>query len=152
MSFLIERHVYEKMLAAARAALPLEACGLLGGKARRVSVFAELSNADASNEHYRMLPEEQFAVVKGMRAEGVGMLANWHSHPDTPARMSKEDLDLAYTPGLIYVIVSLADRAAPDVRGFKIEDGRPQDIEVEVVEDSAAGAAQDNSEDEESAI
>jgi proteasome lid subunit RPN8/RPN11 len=77
-----------------------------------------------------MLPEEQFAAVRNMRAEGVRMLAIWHSHPATPARMSEEDLRLAYTPDTVYMVLSLADAAGPDLRGYVLEDGRPVRVDV----------------------
>jgi proteasome lid subunit RPN8/RPN11 len=120
------------MVAAARAAAPIEACGLLGGVDGAVKQFYELRNADAAAEHYNMAPEEQFAAVKDMRANGLSMLAIWHSHPETPARMSEEDLRLAYTPGVVYVIVSLADPAGPDIKGFTVKDGTPTAVTIEI--------------------
>jgi proteasome lid subunit RPN8/RPN11 len=103
-----------------------------------VSEFYELSNIDASGEHYSMNPEEQFAAVKDMRIKGLRMLAIWHSHPETPARMSDEDLRLAYTPGVAYVIVSLAQVDKPSVRGFVVKDGSPEEVEVRIVPDSSS--------------
>ncbi len=135
----IERHVIEAMLAAARKAAPLEACGLCGGRDGRVSRFYELANADASREHYRMLPAEQFAAVKDMRARGLGLLAIWHSHPETPARMSEEDLRLAYTTDTVYVITSLAAPDAPDVKGFRVLEGCVEVVPVEIVETEGTG-------------
>jgi proteasome lid subunit RPN8/RPN11 len=130
MDLAITGSVYNRMVEAARKAVPNEACGLLGGVDGVASMFYELRNADESNEHYTMLPEEQFAAVKEMRADGKRMLAIWHSHPETPARMSEEDLRLAFTPDVIYVIVSLADEAGVSVGGFIVEDGVSSRIEV----------------------
>ncbi len=135
MPILIENHVYEAMLKSSRMAMPLEACGLCGGREGRITRFYELTNADASGEHYNMLPEEQFAAVKDMRKRNLAMLAIWHSHPATPARMSQEDLRLAFTPGVVYLIVSLA-AATPVVRGFTVADGRSTPADVEVVDNS----------------
>ena len=89
---------------------------------------------DACPEHFSLDPREQFTAVKDMRAEGLEMLAVYHSHPSTPARMSEEDLRLAVMPGLIYVIVSLANPAQPDLRSFKVVDGRPVEEEVQIQE------------------
>jgi [CysO sulfur-carrier protein]-S-L-cysteine hydrolase len=132
MTLTMERPIYDAMLAAARKAAPLEACGLLGGRDRQAVAFYELSNTDASGEHYTMAPEEQFAAVKDMRTRDLRMLAIWHSHPATPARMSQEDLRLAYTPDAVYVILSLADSDHPDVRGFTVVDGTPSPVEMVV--------------------
>lgn len=132
MKLSIEKDISEAMLEAARKAGPLEACGLLGGTDGRATEFYELTNADSSGEHYSMKPEEQFAAVKNLRARGARMLAIWHSHPATPARMSDEDLRLAYTPEVAYVIVSLADPNEPDIRGFSVSEGVPSGIDITI--------------------
>ncbi|MDP6630642.1 MAG: M67 family metallopeptidase [Kiritimatiellia bacterium] len=132
MKLTLPRRVYDAMLAASRAAAPLEACGLLGGVDGVVEQFYELRNTDAAAEHYNMAPDEQFAVVKEMRAKRLRMVAIWHSHPVTPARMSEEDLRMAYTPDVVYVIVSLADPQAPDIKGFTVEDGTPMPAGIEI--------------------
>jgi proteasome lid subunit RPN8/RPN11 len=129
-TLVIEQHVADAMLAAARKAAPEEACGLLAGTDGRVSATYDLTNVDASGEHYSMLPEEQFAAVKDMRAKGLRMLGIWHSHPATPARMSDEDLRLAYTPEVVYVIVSLATRDKPDIRGFAVHNATSTEVNI----------------------
>ena len=133
MRLTIPRHAYDAMLAASRAVAPIEACGLLGGADDGVAQFYELPNTDAAAEHYTMAPQEQFAAIKDMRAKGLRMLAIWHSHPVTPARMSGEDLRIAYTPDVVYVIVSLADPQRPDIKGFTVANGTPTPVEIEIV-------------------
>ncbi len=140
MKLVVIENVYDAMLHAARTAAPLEACGLCGGKDGRVTRFYELTNADASGDHFHMLPEEQFAAVKAMRCEDLELQAVWHSHPATPARMSAEDLRLAYTPDVVYLILSIADPAAPGLRGFTVEDGRDSPIEIVVSSDGHTGS------------
>ena len=116
MKLSIAENVYREMLAAARTAAPIEACGLLGGTGERATKCYVLANTDASPEHYAMKPEEQFAAVKEMRRSGLGLLAIWHSHPASPARMSAEDMRLAYTPDVLYVIISLVEPDGPQTR------------------------------------
>ncbi|OGV74165.1 MAG: hypothetical protein A3K19_21065 [Lentisphaerae bacterium RIFOXYB12_FULL_65_16] len=143
MDLLIRQTVYDIMLAAARRVAPLEACGLLAGREGHATTCYELVNADGSSEHYSMRPEEQFAAAKDMRAKGQKLLAIWHSHPASPARMSDEDLRLAYTPGVVYVILSLVRPEAPDVRGFVLDEGVAKEVPVTVAEahdGSARGA------------
>ena len=130
MKLLLSKQVADEMMRAARAADPLEACGLLAGRDDTASKCYALANADASAEHFSMKPEEQFAAVRDMRAAGLRMLAVWHSHPATPARMSEEDLRLAYTPDVAYVILSLASPGAPEIRGFTVRDGAAVPIEI----------------------
>lgn len=136
----IDAKVYAAVLAAARRAAPLEACGLLGGRDEQATEFYALTNGDASGKHYSMLPEEQFAAVKDMRSKDARMVAIWHSHPVTPARMSDEDLRLAYTPGVVYVILSLADPARPDIRGFTLSGDVPSEVSVTISKQAEAEA------------
>ena len=126
----ITQSIRDTMILASRHAAPLEACGLLGGVDTVVSEFYELSNIDASGEHYGMAPEEQFAAIKDMRSKGLRMLAIWHSHPASPARMSEEDLRLAFTPGVVYVIISLENIDAPTIRGFIVENGKDKEVKI----------------------
>ena len=120
--------VYDALLEAGRAALPLEACGLLAGKGEAITKFYPLTNADQSATHFTMLPEEQFAAIKDMRGLGIVTLGIWHSHPHTPARMSAEDIRLALTPNVSYPILSLQDPANPVLKAFKVID----EIAVEI--------------------
>lgn len=108
------------IVAHARAALPNEACGYLGEKDGVASRVVRLTNADASPVHFRLIPTEQFAAVRALRAEGFVLRAIYHSHPASPAVMSAEDLRLAADPGLSYVIVSLA-AAEPVVKSFRVD-------------------------------
>lgn len=132
-------NVFETMLEAARKAAPLETCGLLAGTGERASRCYVLTNADASPEHYSMKPEEQFAAVKDMRATGLKVLAIWHSHPASPARMSAEDLRLAYTPDIVYVILSLAEPRVPNIRAFVVRDGAAHEMPV-IIEEQKGGS------------
>ena len=122
MALTISRPLFQEMLTAAQASAPLEACGMLAGTGQRATKCYILTNADASAQHYSMLPAEQFAAVKDARSHGLRMLAIWHSHPASPARMSAEDMRLAYTPDVAYVIISLADAAGPQMRAFEVND------------------------------
>lgn len=132
MTLDVEHSAYDRMVTAARMAAPLEACGLCGGRDGRVTRCFVLTNLDASAERFRMSPEEQFAAVKAMRSAGMQMLAIWHSHPATPARMSEADLRLAYTPSVVYLILSLAIAGSPVLRGFTVNDGVAEAVTVRV--------------------
>ena len=122
----IPQTIIEDMFAHAKEGFPLEVCGILGGTGEAVSANYRMTNTDASNEHFMMDPKEQFAVVKDLRAKGLAMLAIYHSHPEAPAKPSEEDIKLALTPDVSFLIISLADAAAPDIKSFKISAGSVQ--------------------------
>lgn len=127
--------IYERMIGQAREGVPFEVCGILGGKDGVVLAIYPMTNTDASRDHFMMEPREQFFVVKALRSQELEMLAVYHSHPETPARLSDEDLRLALTPGISYVIVSLADPSAPEVRSFRIADKKVGSKELIIVND-----------------
>ena len=132
----IPTHIFSQMLAQARTEAPVEACGILAGTDQRVQRFYKMANTDQSSDHFMMAPEEQFAVLKDIRARGLEMLAIYHSHPASPARPSAEDIRLALTPGVLYIIVSLQDPTKPQIRGFTIEADVVAESAVKIIEEN----------------
>lgn len=122
------------MLQQARAEAPVEACGILAGKDSMVEKLYKMTNVDNSSDHFMMEPKEQFAVVKDVRDAGLKMLAIYHSHPNTPARPSAEDIRLALTQDVVHVIVSLQNSNRLAVRGFIIKNGNVTEVLVRIVE------------------
>ena len=99
---------------------PLEACGYLAEKDGVICKSIAMRNVDASPIHYSMDPKEQFNAVRNCRAAGLTIRAVYHTHPETDAYPSAEDIKLAYDPGLSYVIVSLAG-SKPAIHSFIIK-------------------------------
>lgn len=128
--------IFDQMLAQARAEAPVEACGILAGTDGTVQRLYKMTNVDQSNTHCMMDPSEQFEVARDIRAKDLKMLAIYHSHPATPARLSAEDIRLALTPDVIYLIVSLQNADNPAVKGFLIEDGNMTEVPVKVLQRS----------------
>ena len=126
----IPNEIHDDLIAHAREGFPLEVCGILGGSGDTVSNIYRMTNTDASNEHFMMDPREQFTVVKDLRAKGMSMLAIYHSHPESPARPSDEDIRLALTPGVSHVIISLADPGLPVVKSYRIDQGQVVSEEI----------------------
>ena len=69
------------------------------------------------------IPTDQYRPYK--------IIANYHSHPSSPARPSDEDIRLAYDRHIVYIIVSLA-LPKPDIKAFSIEDGMVTCMEIKV--------------------
>ncbi|MDR3129097.1 MAG: M67 family metallopeptidase [Tannerellaceae bacterium] len=130
----IPQYIAEALFQQAREELPHEACGLLTGRDERVEKHYPMVNVDHSAEHFSFDPQEQFDVLKAARATGQKILANYHSHPSSPARPSKEDIRLAYDPSVVYIIVSLAAET-PDIKAFHIRNGEAVSIPIILSED-----------------
>ena len=129
MMIAIKKEDYDRMISHALKERPDEACGLIAGKelsdgSRRIEKVYCLTNIDHTREHFSIDPREQLAAVRDMRAGGLKPLGNWHSHPETPARPSEEDLRLANDPTASYLILSLAEEGKPVLNGFHIEGGQ----------------------------
>ncbi len=122
----LHREVYDELARYAGEHLPKESCGLLGGRedesGRHVEKIYYLTNVDDAEDHFTMDPKEQLAAVKDMRALGLTPLGNWHSHPDTPSRPSREDVKLAHDPGASYMILSFMTEH-PVLNSFRVTDG-----------------------------
>ena len=127
---------YNLIINHAKDNLPNEDCGLLGGilegNNKIVKKVYFLKNIDESPEHFSMEPKEQFAAVKDMRANGWILLGNFHSHPNSPSRMSEEDKRLAFDTNLSYLILSLANDE-PVLKSFNIDNDKQVTIEELVV-------------------
>ena len=131
----ISADIFKQMVAQAQAEAPVEACGILAGRDNKVEKLYKMTNVDNSSDHFMMEPAEQFKVVKAIRSAGLEMLAIYHSHPETPARPSAEDIRLALTPDVIYVIVSLQNSNRPAVNGFLIQDSNVTKVPVKIVKE-----------------
>lgn len=129
----IQRDIFELIVGHAKRGLPYEVCGYLAEREGTVAAHYRLSNIDAAANHFSMKPEEQFAAVKDMRANGLKLRGVYHSHPETPARPSLEDIRLAYDPEISYVIVSLAE-AEPSIKSFRISRGEVTEEQIKIIE------------------
>lgn len=121
----LKKSDYDKILKHCKDGLPNESCGLLAGtvegEVKTVTKIYLLTNIDASNEHFSMDPKEQFAALKDARANGVEIIGNFHSHPESPSRPSEEDKRLAYDPNIEYLILSLQEADHPVLKAFGID-------------------------------
>jgi len=129
---MISRSALEDMIAHAREEVPFEACGYLAGTEEQVVANLRLKNVDASPEHFSLDPAEQFDAMKRARELGLKLIGIYHSHPESPARPSDEDLRLANDPGLSYVIISLAGES-PETKSYRIQKGKAELEKVEII-------------------
>jgi proteasome lid subunit RPN8/RPN11 len=108
------------MIAHAKADFPLECCGILAGKDDNISHIYKMKNNDRSRTSYLMDPKEQISVFKEMRSLDIEMKAIYHSHPNHPAYPSMTDVELAYYPEAVYIIISINNNRDTKVLGFRI--------------------------------
>lgn len=118
----MSKRILEAICKRAEEETPLEACGYLAGKDGIATTHYKMTNMDRSETHFSFDPREQFRVIKTVRASGLEIIAAYHSHPESPARPSKEDIRLAHDSSIIYVIVSL-ENGEKTCGAYTIKDG-----------------------------
>ncbi|MEK7851625.1 MAG: M67 family metallopeptidase [Deltaproteobacteria bacterium] len=128
----VPKSIIDEMLAHAKKGYPYEVCGLMAGKDGVVTRVFRMTNIDKSSISYMMDPTEQFSALKDMRVEGLELMAIYHSHPTSPAYPSQTDVQLAFYPEASYIIISLKKVSAPDIKGYRILDGRISEEVLEV--------------------
>jgi len=96
-----------------------------------------MTNVEQSPVSYLMDPKEQFAVMKAMRQEGLALVGIYHSHTASRPYPSRKDLDMAFYPEAVYLILSLADQGQPEVRGFRIVDRTVTEVPLEIADGPA---------------
>lgn len=104
------------------ACLPDEACGLIGGRASIGCLWLPVTNRLASPSAYEMDARETLTVFQRFEAEGLELLAIFHSHPAGPAIPSPRDIDSFAYPGVWSLILSPRGKGW-QLRAYRIADG-----------------------------
>jgi proteasome lid subunit RPN8/RPN11 len=128
----VDRSVYDEMIAHARAELPNEGCGMLAASDGTLTAFFPAANEFASPMRFRIDAADQIRIYNEISTRGEEV-AIFHSHPNTEARPSQTDINLAADwPGAVWVICSLSDLKAPVVRAFEIDGNEVEEVELGV--------------------
>ncbi len=127
---LISRELLAEIILHCREIYPNEACGILAGKGRVVQKVYKMTNIENSSVSYMMEPGEQFTVMKEMREQGLEMSAIYHSHPQSDVHPSPKDINLAFYPDSLYVIVSLINEEQPAIKAFEIKNGTVRETRI----------------------
>ncbi len=128
----ILKAIKDQIILHAKTDLPNECCGYLAGTKSLITKAYPITNIDKTHDHFSFDPEEQFAAIKDIRNNDLVPIAVYHSHPETPARPSKEDIKLAYDPEISHVIISLAKEHTV-IKSFKICNNVVEKEEIEII-------------------
>ncbi len=128
----IKQEIVNQIIIHAQKVNPIEACGYLAGNGDTITQSYEIINIDNSEEHFSFDPAEQFSVVRKARNAGLEILANYHSHPKSPARPSEEDIRMAYDPDILYFIISLADKT-PQIKAYNIQQSKVEEETIQII-------------------
>jgi proteasome lid subunit RPN8/RPN11 len=129
----ISQALIDEMVAHAREDLPNECCGMIGGRDGEATSVVRVENAAASPLRYEMDPQGQFDALKEIEGAGDELIGIYHSHTRSAAYPSQTDVNEAVMwPEQVYVIVSLEDGDAPDVKAYSLKEMKIADVELDV--------------------
>jgi proteasome lid subunit RPN8/RPN11 len=109
-----------------------EACGIIAGQVGVASRIIPISNvATNAQYHYQMDAQELLQALKAIDAADEDMLAVYHSHPNSEAIPSLEDVREAElnTPNIVHLIISLKYGKAR-LQAWRIHDGKADRVEL----------------------
>src|SRR5437660_6086576 len=127
----IARDLFDEMVAHARADAPNECCGMIASRDGEAVKVYRAANAAASPLRYEIDGAEQYRIQMEIDDAALDLGAIYHSHTRTQPYPSQTDINLAFYPDALYVIVGLADDE-PDVRAFSIRDGKVAEAQLVV--------------------
>jgi proteasome lid subunit RPN8/RPN11 len=127
----IGRELYDEIVAHARADAPNECCGMIATHDGEAVKVYPAANAAASPLRYEIDGAEQYRIQMAIDDAGLDLGAIYHSHTRSDPYPSQTDINLAFYPDSVYVIVGVAKDQA-EVRAFEIRDGQVSEVELRV--------------------
>lgn len=128
----IARDLFAEMVAHAQAEAPNECCGMIASKDGEAVAIRQAVNRAASPLRYEIDGLEQYRIQMEIEDAGLDLGAIYHSHTRSAPFPSQTDINLAFYPDALYVIVGLAG-AEPEVRAYTIRDGQVSEVELVAV-------------------
>ncbi|MGE5846263.1 MAG: M67 family metallopeptidase [Ignavibacteria bacterium] len=115
-----------------------ECCGAIfgcnkdyGKEIREIMKFKNEKDENRQNR-YLISPSDYLSAEKTAKEKNLELIGFYHSHPDHPAVPSKFDTDHAF-PWFLYIIVSILNGKAADLRGWILEENREK-FNEEIIE------------------
>jgi [CysO sulfur-carrier protein]-S-L-cysteine hydrolase len=127
----IARQLLDEIVSHAREEAPNECCGMVASRNGDAVKVYRATNAAHSPLRYELDGAEQYKIQMEIDDAGLELGAIYHSHTRTEPYPSQTDINLAFYPDALYVIVGLAGDA-PDIRAFSIRDRKVEEEELEV--------------------
>ncbi len=125
----LPRSLFDDIVDHARAEAPNECCGMIASVDGRAVAVHRVRNSAASPLRYEMDGMEQYRVQTAIEDAGHQLGAIYHSHTRSDPYPSQTDINLAFYPESLYVIVGVKG-SEPDVRAWTILDGQVGEAEL----------------------
>jgi proteasome lid subunit RPN8/RPN11 len=131
----IARSLLDELVAHALEDAPNECCGLISARDGEAVAVHRIRNSKASPFAYELEPMEQLSVETQIADDGLDVAAIYHSHTRSDPEPSQTDRNLANPlyAHVLYVIVGVKDRSAPEVRAWRILPGDVFEVPLKVL-------------------
>jgi [CysO sulfur-carrier protein]-S-L-cysteine hydrolase len=127
----IDGALLERIVAHARRDFPNECCGMVAVVDGAAVSVHEAENVARSPLRFEVDGMEVHRTLDQIESSGARLGAIYHSHTRSEPYPSQTDVNFAAGwPGVEWIIVGLHGGAA-DVRSFRIDDGRIQEVALE---------------------
>ena len=124
----------DRIVAQAREEAPDECCGMIATRDGEAVTLHPARNAAASPLRYEIDGMEQYRIQSAIEDAGLDLGAIYHSHTRSAPLPSQTDINLAFYPDALYVIVGVAGEEA-EVRAWRIIGGAVEEAALEIEED-----------------
>jgi len=125
----ISRALYDEMVDHAKSDAPNECCGMIATRDGVAMKVHRAVNRAASPLRYEIDGAEQYRLQMEIDDAGLDLGGIYHSHTRSAPFPSQTDINLAFYPDALYVIVGLAGEA-PEVRAYAIRDGKVAEADL----------------------
>ena len=129
----IPRSMLDRIVAQARDEAPNECCGMIAARDGTAITLHPARNAAASPLRYEIDGMEQYRIQSAIEDAGDDLGAIYHSHTRSAPLPSQTDINLAFYPDALYVIVGVKGEEH-DVRAWRIADGSVEEAGLEIEE------------------
>ena len=133
----IPRRLINQILDLSQQSPSNEICGLLSSQNSNdshepVNCYPVANASTEPNHHYLMDPGQQIDAFRKMRERGEELYAIYHSHPQSPAYPSTEDLEKISYPEVLHIIISMSTAGTLQLKGFRVKTGSITAIDIAV--------------------
>jgi [CysO sulfur-carrier protein]-S-L-cysteine hydrolase len=128
----ISRELHDEIVAHALADAPDECCGIVSSRAGEALELFRMENTAHTWMRYEMDPKELYGVVTSIEDAELEVGIIYHSHTRSEPYPSQTDINLAFYPDSIYVIVGTST-PEPIVRAFTIREQKVDEVELSIV-------------------
>ena len=115
---------------------PAECCGLLiGNTLNNLHIISNVIPSNnvlkgRGNDRFEIDPQDRIDQERRLRGTRKSVIGHFHSHPDCLCTPSKIDLQFAYEPKMIWLIISVMKGKFQDFGTYQLNKSNQQFIEI----------------------